>query len=125
MNIKKKELIKLVNITVDTFVIDRFHKTLTNRTIKTRRNRYKDQYLKFSVDEVSLDGIEEGDEVEITYTGTLSEDSDDLVVVSVVKYIKDIFSCSIIKHILNCRIHVVEDVLFNLSRYSYSVKKFL
>ncbi|WP_313529310.1 hypothetical protein [Anaerotignum sp.] len=48
----------------------------------------KDQYLKFNVDGVSLDDIKEGDEVEITYTGTLSEDSADLVAKSVIKIVK-------------------------------------
>lgn len=48
----------------------------------------KDQYLKFNVDGVSLDGIKEGDGVEITYTGTLSEDSADLVATSIIKIVK-------------------------------------
>lgn len=45
----------------------------------------KDQYLKFDVENVSLDGIEDGDQVEITYTGTLSEDSTDLVATAIVQ----------------------------------------
>ncbi|WP_394884549.1 hypothetical protein [Clostridium butyricum] len=42
-------------------------------------------YLKFKVDGISLDGFTEGDEVNITYTGTLSEDSEDLVAKDIVK----------------------------------------
>lgn len=46
----------------------------------------EDNYYVFTLDTgVTLDGLEEADEVTVTYTGTLVEQSDDLVATSIVK----------------------------------------